>query len=523
MGTIEKQLGLTMARDLPAPPATRAPLLLRGLATVGITGPAMRYRNYRAQEWADEMQRWYLEAAKVDRLSRSWGKIGADPNDVWKVDNEKVRQRVIWLVANNQYGRRAHDVLVDSVVGASGIATQCEIEWSKDDEISRRRNQALEDRKKLWMEKSFLMGGELRDYQEGERLWLGTTATQGECLMYLRYMKHGDGSAPMVLELLEPDRLTSYRTNPSSGGEVINGIEYDKNGVKVAYHVEKGTYRYEVERIPAEFVLHRFRMDRPGQLRGMSWYTPVVSSLFMLQDVLEYKMIQMKIQNALAVIVSDAKNGGGGRTPMPSVPTPLGREKVESTTGTTKDFIQAGMIHHVGEGNVTTLTPTPSQDVDPMTKLILRGIAVGNGLSYERQSGDYKEVSFAGGRLTENAQKDKIDSVHGFHCRNFENWIHGHWIDTEFALGASVRPPANRDPYKVRFSLPKYRLGVNPLQEVKASLAAVEGALSSLREEKEKTGGDIDDTLRQIRREKDHGTALGMVLYKALFGEEGEG
>ncbi len=501
--------------ERPEIPDLSAPRFLRMLASAGITGPAMRWRNFQAVEYQDQLTRYYMDAAKVDRVSAGWKTIGAKPNDVWKSDAKTIRQRAMWLRYSNQYGARAVQTLIDAVIG-TGIQTQCQISYSSDAEVNRRKNNAMEDRKKRWMEHAFM--NPRMHFFDGQRLWLDSTITAGDCLIHRKYRRKNP-VLPLVYEIIDRTRLTDLGTIPDNGNEVMGGVEYDQDGEKVAYHVEVGGYRYKVERIPANQIIHHYRVDRPGQQAGISWLAPVVPALFMLQDVLEYKMIQLKVQNAIAVLVSD-NTAGSSRTPAPSVPTPIGQTKTDSSTGVKQEFIQEGMIHHVGKGSVSTLTPSPSHDMPELAKLCLRGIAVGIGLSYERLSGDFKEVSFAGGRLTENVQKDRVDSIHGWYCRGPEYRMHCDWTDAELAFGEAEAPRASADPYAVRFSLPRYRLGVNPLQEVRASIAAVDSALSSLPEEKEAMGGDWEATLENIIRSRNAGEAAGMKLYKALFGDD---
>jgi len=61
--------------------------------------------------------------------------------------------------------------------------------------------------------------------------------------------------------------------------QLVDGIEYDSSGNPLAYYRQKAhpggdiLFSMDSERLPAEQVIHLFRCDRPGQLRGISEIT----------------------------------------------------------------------------------------------------------------------------------------------------------------------------------------------------------------------------------------------------------
>lgn len=80
------------------------------------------------------------------------------------------------------------------------------------------------------------------------------------------------------LRLLPPELVDESMTRELSGGAVIvQGVEFDGGGHRVAYHVlpsrphdQFATYAPPV-RIPADQVLHVFKPLAAGQVRGVSW------------------------------------------------------------------------------------------------------------------------------------------------------------------------------------------------------------------------------------------------------------
>jgi capsid protein len=85
----------------------------------------------------------------------------------------------------------------------------------------------------------------------------------------------------MRLQVLEPDYLDLHRNGvvTAGGGQIIDGIEFDKQGRRVAYWLFTShpgsarlmTTQFASVRVPADRVLHIYRVDRPGQVRGVPW------------------------------------------------------------------------------------------------------------------------------------------------------------------------------------------------------------------------------------------------------------
>lgn len=505
-------------RAMPQPPSLEPPALLRGLASVGIVGPAAAWRRYQLDGYQSDLARWYLDAAKVTTQTSEWRTVNATPDVVHTADASRARERAAYLVASTEYGHRAVEVLSDATVG-QGVRTQMTVRYSRNESENERLNNAAEDAKGRWAETAFTHPG--MHLYDAQSLWLRSTATDGQCLIYRRYIPNrkvrglrGLKPAPaLCYEILPTSRLGSWVATPTDGNTIVNGIEYDAEGEAVAYWIQDDGYSYKTTRVPAENILHHFRVDRPGQRQGITWLAPVVKGLYMLSDIVEYKLIQYKVQSAIAALVSDEPDGMAN---MPGIPTPVGQDKA-TPLGAQKQFITSGMIHRVGRGKVTPFIPSPSADLDPLTRLCLRGIGVGMGLSYERLSGDYTQVSFAGGRLTENALFDRTDGIHSWYCRGVELPIHQDWVDFAVAMGDIATPPAKADPYASTFTRPRRRRGVNPVQEVEAAVRAIDAGLSSHRIEMAELGLDAADVLEDISQLK--ATAkqdLGLAIAKAL-------
>jgi lambda family phage portal protein len=491
-------------------------LLERGLAAIGLSRLALRSA---AQRYEFEAMRWYLEAAKTDRTTGNWRKISATADDVITSDGATVRARIRNLIANNGYAGHAKDVLLDWTIG-TGITTQCQIAYSNDATENSKLNTIAEERKLRWMEQADSTNH--LHWYEMQRLFLGETIEAGNGILYRRFVTHPDRKGrprvlPLAYEFIESERLTDCGMNGVGKGNLVqNGLEISADGYPVAYHVTMGEYNLRTERILAESIIHGFRQDRPRMHSGLSWFAPVLPDLNYLHDILYWRLVASKVQSAIALILSDEPTTGG----VPRMPGVGGAPGSSSTnaSGDPKRYLEPGLIHKVGAGKVTPFTPTPSNDLDAVTKLVLRGVAVGLGTSYELLTGDYSQVNFAGGRLVRQDSRRRLNVIHSFHCRHLEDPAHCDWVNAETAFGTMRAPPAKSadSVYAVRYSQPKGDSGVNPLQDANAAAARLAKGLSTLRDEVEQAGGDWQEFLEQIDNERAYAASMNILLHQAL-------
>ena len=486
----------------------------RGLQALGFHGTALKRFQKRC---AVEEVRYFLDAAKDDRTTQDWRKVGATGDEVVRGDAKKTSQRAEYLVASTPYAQRAKQMVVDAVVG-SGISTQTLIQYSRRDTPqakidNAKANKEVEELKFRWMEEADVAGQQ--HWYDMQSSNLSRTMIAGGVLLHRKFLKEPGRVLPLAFEQIEVSRLTEFRAESKAGNVVKNGVEYDPDGRVVAYHIDQGDFRARTERIEVEEMRQIYRVDRPGQPIGMSWFAPIIPDLYRLNDIKEYSLIARKIQAAMAVIVADPPNGGN----FPAMPggAPASGADTTNAGGDPLRFVEPGMIHRVGQGQVTSFMPTPSNDLDDLVKLVLRGIGVGFGISYEWVSGDYREVSFAGGRLTRLDTKRRIKPIHAWYTRRAEDWAHRSFMDIGLAMGKIKPVPVRADKYAVAFSQPQWEWGVNPLQEVKAAIAAIEAGIDTMRDVNGNLGRDWQDQLEQVDTEHGFGGAMGQALYQALY------
>ena len=326
------------------------------------------------------------------------GPFGADRLRAWARD----------MVRNNAYAWGVVDTIVSSVVGC-GIKAQSTYETPEGEDI-----EELNDvRDKVWSEWCEVcdVNGQYT-FEEMQAAIQREIVEAGEVLVRIvrtpENVFHGIlRPVPLALELIEADRLAgdkdtyAARLSADSGNRIIRGVEVDDLGKPVAYWIYKDhplqpyAFTRTPERIPANEVLHLFRRDRVGQTRGVTWFAPALSWIRDLGTYVDNELQASAVASCFTVAIKS-------HTPIGNLFDPDGGTGTD-TAGNRQRYVEPGMIMELAPGeDVVGLNPgRPNAGAEPWIGLILRGIAVGTGLSYEVVARDYSQTSYSSSRTSQ--------------------------------------------------------------------------------------------------------------------------
>ena len=212
----------------------------------------------------------YDAAATNDENRRHWANadgLSADAAASPEV-RRLLRNRARYEVANNSYAKGIVLTLANDVIG-TGPRLQMLTE-------SPEVNQRIEREFGRWA-KTVRLAEKLRTMRMAR-------ATDGEAFAILGSNPKLPGAVKLDLRLIEADQVTTPDLSILDPN-AIDGIVLDEYGNPVQYHVLKvhpGDTRagaglgLSYDRVPADAVIHYFRVDRPGQSRGIPDLTPAL-------------------------------------------------------------------------------------------------------------------------------------------------------------------------------------------------------------------------------------------------------
>lgn len=439
---------------------------------VGVFSPKAAYQREQYRRAMDKVRKY--DAAALGRRTDSWHATGTDANQEIRAALSRLVDRSRELGRNNPYAVKAIKVIANNTVG-TGIRATPLVEGK----------QALKRLKKEWKDwaetKKCDFDGQLNFYGM-QRLAMRSIAEGGEVL--IRIHRTPKERIPIQLQLLEGDFLdmTKDLYILEGGGRIINGVEFNAEGKRVAYWLYENhpgsTYGNLVSnRIPVEEVIHVYEMLRIGQVRGVPFG---VSAMLRLRDFDLYEdaqLLRQQIAACFSVFITDV-NG---------VVNPA--EKKTDLT----EKVEPGIIQRLTAGeNVEFAAPPGAEGYSDYSRNVLQAIAAGYGIPYEALTGNLKDVNFSSGRM-------------GWleFSRQVQDWQENMLIPSfcqpvweAFITAASLRGVV-RDVAEVSWTAPRREM-IDPLKETEAIQKQIENGLVTWPEAVRQMGYDPEEVLTEM-------------------------
>lgn len=473
---------------------------------VSIVSPASAARRAHARAVYNSVAKRNYEAAKRDRLNANWLATNRSADATMLADADEVRARARDLTRNNAYARGIIRAAVRNIV-AHGIRPQARVE-RPDGEQNEAVNSVQESLWDKWQCRADVAGR--MTFYEIQQLVVSERWEAGELLV--RFVKdESDRSRPipLALQLIDADQLASdaysaRRISKETSNEVRRGVEVDATGKPVAYWLYdshpndvNGTFPTPKRYDASEFI-HLFRPLRIGQSRGISEFSTVVRWAKGLHRYVDYEMDAKSVASCYSVVIKTLDGAASGGLLPPS-----GEDSTDANSNSF-EHIEPGMVARLMPGeDVSVINPARSESESAAwINLMLRSMGVGTGLSYERLTRDYSQTNYSSNRAGDLEDRREF--------RMEQNWLIEHlcrpvWERVISAAVESGLPGfpgaaefvADYDRWTNHVWQPPGWEWVDPEKEANASIAAINGNLTTLSEEVGKRGGDWRDTLKQ--------------------------
>ena len=262
----------------------------------------------------------YYEGPSFSKDNRSWNLITRTSANVEnRVAGQIMANRARSLLRDSPYAHGALQTIVHNTVGA-GIVPQIRC----DDEGT------AKDLSEFWHEWAGSTAIDIegrQDFYSLQAQVLRTIVSDGESLVRVVNSKNSS-RIPYQLQVLEPDYLDTYKEYRTETGYISSGIEFkkvsDTRFDRSAYWLFKehpgGFLNLQSYQsfsgvsipVPADEILHVYRVDRPGAIRGVSWFHPCILALSDLHDyqqaVLTARFVNLEYHNLDNMMHEHASN-----------------------------------------------------------------------------------------------------------------------------------------------------------------------------------------------------------------------
>lgn len=479
-----------------------------------------------------------LQSVDMDIIPEK-GKLDARARDAWR---------------NDAYVRNGSTTYQDSIVGSlyalNAKPMHKLLGGSFDEQWVTEFQEEAEMRFTLWGESldNWVDAARTNTFTDMIRLGVGIHTAGGEVLASAEWLRGGGRPFSTAIQFIDTDRL-SVPPNMMNNPNVVAGIEKDKNGAPIRYHVRvahpsdwRTMANHKWKPVPARKpwgrvqMIHIFEQYRPDQTRGVA---AMVSALKEMRTTKQYRdvVLQNAVVNATyaAAIESDLPSVDAFQT-IGGVDNPTGAmgAYIENYLGQIADYsggaknlqLDGVKIPHLFPGTKLNLMPAGKGGAlgENFEQSLLRYIAASLGISYEQLSKDYSQTNYSSARAAMAETWKRMNVVKQMVADRLANHIYRLWLEEAINKGAITSMP--REAMQAGWLYQDQRLDalaqaewigaskgqIDELKETQAAILRMRNGLTTLEHENARLGNDWRTVLRQRKRETELAEELGVSV-----------
>jgi len=449
-----------------------------------------------------------FEGAMQNRRLIAWKATQENINTLLASGGELLRARARQIVRSNPYAANAADSFVANAVGAGILPSSLITDTALKDELQR-----------VWLAwTDEADADDLTDFYGMQALAARAMFEAGECFVRFRPRRPEDGlTVPLQLQLLEAEHLPFDKNETSGNGNQIRcGIEFDKIGRRVAYHFYRKhpgdttdqSNKGEIVRVPASEILHLYRPQRPGQIRGVPWISPALVKLYLLDQYDDAELDRKKVAALFAGFIT--KNAPEDNLLGEGAPDATGSAVAGLSPGTMQVLLPGEDVKFSSPADV-------GGSYEMFQYRTLLAIAAALGVPYTNVTGDLKAANYSSIRAGTVEFRRRLDQFqHATLIYQLCRPVWKRWLETAVLSGALSMPGFASDPTKyaaVKWITPKWEW-VDPLKDRQAEKIAQECGWKAPSDIIEAEGYDVDETYRRIAADQQRADTLGIRLGK---------
>lgn len=348
---------------------------------VSVFAPEAGLRRAAARSMLDQYREREYAAAQTGRRNKAWRARSTSANTEVGGALRALRDRARAFVRDRWAGQRVLDVLAAHVVG-TGIQIVA-------DTGSDRADKAFKIAFEEWQEQSDAEG--VMNFGAQQALSVRSMVEGGDTVTRFidLSMNDADGSVPFRILGLEGDNIDTSRDR-LNGDTTRLGVELGdwgrRRGLWLLREHPGDAYASPVggsSLIDWSDLCHLYRPLRWGQIRGISWFAPILIPANEIQDLMEAAIVQARTQASFAGFIKRQPGGMGV----------LGGDKDDKGKLVTR--IEPGMIADIGDADITFANPS-SQSAFAETYIAgMQAMAAGAGLTYDQLTGDLRQANYS--------------------------------------------------------------------------------------------------------------------------------
>ena len=355
---------------------------------------------------------------------------------------------------------------------------------------------------------------ETLSFAQVEQLGIRTVARDGEAIIRMITGKNVNNYG-FALQVLDPALLdTQYNRILPNENVVIMGVEFDKRGRKVAYHIwtrlisDINLQPRIRERVPAEEIIHVLDTETPGQVRSLPWTTAVLNTVSRLNQYLEVHLQACSIAATTPLVMTNEQ------------PDVVGVDDVAVSNAAMPQYKQPEInlaynqileLDH-GKSLQALNMQFPRQGFSETVGQYLKAISSGLFVSYATLTSDPSAGNSANVRFSSVVEREHFAQLQRWIIKSFHMKVYKKWIESALLYGAIQLPSINADDYiDVNFRSNRQST-IDPSKDMKAYIDGIANGLYTRSQICAEMGGDFFENVKQLAVEEDYIKKYGVTI-----------
>lgn len=455
-----------------------------------------------------------FQAGVTDDITWSFGGMHGPINEVLRHNLRRMRQRSRDLFNNNDYGKKFIRMVQKNVIGVGGIKLQARTlrDGINLDTVD---NALIERAWKNWGRPFVCSVDNKLSWHDIQKLAIASVARDGEGLIQMIETPGRDMG--LRLRILPAEYLDEMHNGDlPNGNTVVMGIEYDQNGMVIAYHLRKNKVRSWMNlfperdyiRIPARDIIHLHITDYAEQARGIPWAHSAIRRLHMIGKYEEAELVGSTLSSSKMGFLKSP-------TADAATASEIYGPGDDDDDGELVQEITAGMIEQIGnDADFIPFDPQhPTTAFEGFMRAVIRGAAAGLDVAYSTLSNDLENVNFSSIRAGVLDERDSWRMVQTWLVEHLHQRVYDRWLPAAIINGALPLPFKKVDTkYQDVKWQPRGWPWVDPKNDSQANRENLRMGTTSRQKVLSQSGDDFTEVLEELRFENAAAEAAGVNI-----------
>lgn len=384
-------------------------------------------------------------------------------------------------------------------------------------EERRKLEKQIEREWSIWAESTDCDMTRIDNFYELQQLAFLNWLISGDCLAVLPVKPRPNQPYDLRVQLIEADRLCSPDNCDTIDNKIVGGVEVDKSGEVVAYHIADHhplSYAYadiKWQRVEAfgkttgrRNVLCLMNRERIGQRRGVPFLAPVIESLKQMGRYTDAELVAAVVSGMFTIFIekadASAEDAIGSMLPEEVQVDTEDESTIELAPGAVIDLNEGEKAHDTNPGR-------PNANFGGFVEAICQQIGAALEIPYELLVKRFNSSYTASKGALEEAWK-MFNMYRDWLSTDFCQPVYEEWLTEAVAKGRIKAPgfftdPAIRKAYcGAKWNGPAKGM-LDPVKEVTAAEKRVSNGFSTRSDEAmQMTGSNFYNNVEQLKHEE---------------------